>query len=396
MSFAHPYTDDHSLPALEWYQRSREWCREMRENHPLTYHQESGWLVFTYQESAQVFSDYGSYSSEFENVGSISAQQEEARSIIGMDPPRHQHLRSLVTQAFSARRIAQMEPRIQQIAENLLSKISATGQADFMEELAAPLPVIVIAEFLGIAGEDWQLFKRWTDAQVRGVAAQEGTDQALIAYFFKEVEQKRKHPDQSLISLLLRAVVEGESLTNAELYSFFLTLLVAGNVTTTNLLGNAMLCFNLFPPALEQLRHQPELVGSTVEEILRYMPPSRILPHSLIGSRIARKETTLLGQRIEIGDVVRPIILSANFDDRHIADPESFLIDRHPNRHISFGHGIHFCLGAPLARLEARIVLTTMLKHFAHWEILNPEHLQQIDTELIFGVSHLPMSFKQA
>jgi cytochrome P450 len=392
MSFALPYAEDYSLPALQWHHEARAWCRDMRLQGPLAYDEHFGWALFSHQLSAQVFADHQNYSSEYEM--SASAEAEEARSIITMDPPRHQLLRSLMTQAFSARRIAQMETRIQQIAVELLSKIEPGVPIDFMDAVAAPLPVIVIAELLGLDTKDWPLFKTWTDAQVRGVAQQEGTQQALTAYFFQAVERKRRQPDQSLISLLLAAEVEGKHLTNPELFSFFLTLLVAGNVTTTNLLGNAMLCFHLFPQELASLREQPALMGSAVEETLRFMSPSRVLPHSLIGARIAKRDTELAGQQIEKGAVVRPIIPSANFDEQQFPSPEAFQIDRQPNRHLSFGHGIHFCLGAPLARLESRIVLTEMCERFTDWELVDPDHLEQVDMDLIFGVKHLPMTFE--
>lgn len=394
MSLVLTYTDDHTLSPLEWHARSREWCRAMRAHQPVSYHEEYGWLVFSYQEAQQVFADYATYSSEYEIAASV--EQEEGRSIISMDPPRHQQMRSLVTQALSARTIAQMEPRIQQIADDLLGKIGEQEPVDFMEKLASPLPVIVIAELLGLPSEDWPLFKKWTDAQVHGRGGQDGTQQILTSYFFQFVEQRRQHPDQSVISRLLSAEIDGKRLTSPELFSFFLTLLVAGNVTTTNLLGNAMLCFHLFPDALAQLRRNPALTVNAIEEILRYMSPSRVLAHDRVGSRLVKKDTELAGCHLHQGDVVRPIIPSANFDERQFVEPEDFVIERHPNRHIAFGHGIHFCLGAPLARLEARVVLTAMLKRFADWEILDPEHLQQIDTELIFGVKHLPMNFQLA
>ena len=227
-------------------------------------------------------------------------------------------------------------------------------------------------------------------------AKQEGTDQELANYFFQSVEQRRQHPDESLISLLLTAEIAGKHLTPAELFSFFLTLLVAGNVTTTNLLGNAMLCFSLFPEALEQLRKNPTLTVSAIEEILRYMSPARVLPHDYIGSRIAKTDIELAGHHIRKGDMVRPIMFSANFDERQFTNPERLIIDRQPNRHIAFGHGIHFCLGAPLARLEARVVLTAMLKRFSSWEIRDRDHLEQVDAELIFGIKHLPMTFQPA
>ncbi|MBV9711455.1 MAG: cytochrome P450 [Ktedonobacteraceae bacterium] len=393
MSLVLTYTDDHALAPLEWHRRTREWCREMRATQPIMYDSEYGWLILRYKEVVQVLTDYATYSSEYEMPEQVP---EESRSIIMMDPPRHRQMRSLVTQAFSARTIAQMEPVIENIAHDLLANISASGHADFMDELAVPLPVMVIAEILGLPREDWRLFKKWTDVQVNRASEQEAVavQKELSSYFFSFLDERRKHPDDRIVSLLLAAEVEGKRLTDEELYAFFLTLLVAGNVTTTNLLGNAMLCFHLFPEALQKLQKNPQMVQSTVEEILRYMGPGRAFTHDPVGSRFARKDVEIEGHHIRKGEIVRPITFSANFDEQQFEHPEQLDIERNPNRHLGFGHGIHFCLGAPLARLEARIVLAEMLKRFSHWEVLDADRLEQINTVLIFGVKHLPMNFQ--
>lgn len=393
------HVTDSPLTPLEWHRRTREWCREMRATQPIMYDNEYGWLLFRYKEVAQVLSDYATYSSEY---GIPAQMEEESRSIISMDPPRHRQMRSLVTQAFSARTIARMEPVIEDIIRDLLTKIAAHGHADFMEELANPLPLMVIADVLGLPRENWPLFKRWTDKHIKGSNTEDPQTiqtmyQELAAYFFSFVEKRRQQPDDKLMSLLLAAEVEGKRLTDRELFTFFLTLLVAGNVTTTHLLGNSMLCFSLFPEALEKLRRNPSLVQSAVEEILRYMTPSRAFSRDVIGTRgrFAKQDAEIGGHHIRKGDIVRPITFSANFDEDQFTDPERFDIERNPNRHLAFGHGIHFCLGAPLARLEARIVLTEMLKLFSDWEVLEPDKLEQMDSSLIFGVQHLLMNFQR-
>jgi cytochrome P450 len=386
------YTDDHTLTPLEWHQQAMEWCREMRATRPVFYDEKYGWFVFRHSEVALTLSDYVTYSSEYD-IG-LTSDQEESRVLIMMDPPQHRRLRTLLTQAFSARTIAQMEPQIEGIVADLLEEISANEQGEFIGELASPLPIIVIAEMLGLPREDWRLFKKWTDIQVTDAPEVQETVKEMAAYFFTFLAEKRKHPDTKLISLLLAAESEGKRLTNPELFSFFNLLLVAGNITTTNLLGNAMLCFDLFPDALEQLRENPALAANTVEETLRYMSPARVFTPDVIGSRIIKGDTTLADVQLRKGDVVRPIIFSANFDEQQFSDPERFDITRHPNRHLSFGHGIHFCLGAPLARLEARIVLATMVKRFAGWEILERDRLEQINSPLVLGLKRLPMNFQ--
>ncbi len=392
MSSTLTYTDDHTLTPLEWHRQAMEWCREMRATQPVFHDEKYGWFVFRHPDVALTLSDYVTYSSEYD-IG-LAPEQEESRVLIMMDPPQHRRLRTLLTQAFSARTIAQMEPQIESIVEDLLEPISANERGEFIGELASPLPIIVIAEMLGLPREDWRLFKKWTDIQVTDAPEVQETVKEMATYFFTFLAEKRKHPDTKLISLLLAAESEGKRLTDPELFSFFNLLLVAGNITTTNLLGNAMLCFDLFPDALEQLRENPALAANTVEETLRYMSPARVFTPDVIGSRIIKGDTTLADVQLRKGDVVRPIIFSANFDEQQFSDPERFDITRHPNRHLSFGHGIHFCLGAPLARLEARIVLATMVKRFAGWEILERDRLEQINSPLVLGLKRLPMKFQ--
>ncbi len=391
MTLVLTYTDDHTLAPLEWHRRMREWCREMRATQPIMHDNEYGWLISRYKEVTQVLTDYATYSSEYEMPAQVP---EESRSIILMDPPRHRQLRSLVTLAFSARTIAQMAPVIENITVDLLKNISASDHAEFMGALAVPLPIMVIAEILGLPRDDWRLFKKWTDVQVSGSSEQEAVQQELSSYFFSFVAERRKHPDDKLISLLLAAEVDGKYLTDQELYAFFLTLLVAGNVTTTNLLGNAMLCFHLFPEELGKLHKNPSLVQSALEEILRYMGPGRAINHDIIGTRFAKKDAEIEGHHIRKGEIVRPITFSANFDEHQFENAERLDIERNPNRHLAFGHGIHFCLGAPLARLETKIVLTEMVKRFSNWEVLEPDRLEQMDSVLIFGVKRLPMNFQ--
>jgi cytochrome P450 family 109 len=388
------YIDDHTLTPLVWHQQAMEWCHEMRATRPVFYDEKYGWFVFRHQEVSLTLSDYVTYSSEYD-IG-LPPEHEESRVLIMMDPPQHRRLRTLLTQAFSARTIAQMEPQIESIVGDLLEQISAHEQTEFIGELASPLPIIVIAEMLGLPREDWRIFKKWTDVQVTNAPGLQEILKEMADYFFTFLAEKRKHPDTKLISLLLAAESEGKQLSDQELFSFFNLLLVAGNITTTNLLGNAMLCFDLFPDALAQLHKNPALAANTIEETLRYMSPARVFTPDVIGSRIIKADTMLADVQFRKGDVVRPIIFSANFDEQQFVDPERFDITRHPNRHLSFGHGIHFCLGAPLARLEARIVLAQMVKRFANWEIQERDSLEQMNSELVLGLKRLPMKFQPA
>ncbi|GCE23963.1 cytochrome P450 [Dictyobacter kobayashii] len=323
-----------------------------------------------------------------------------------MDPPRHRQLRSLVTQAFSARTIAQLAPRIEEIASELLQPALAQGRLDVVTQLAIPLPIFVIADMLGFPRDNWQAIKQWTDSMLSDASLGEddgpedvemALTQAQVIGMYeimaRTIDERRRHPRQDILSLLLAAEVDGRHLSDDELYAFFITLLVAGNITTTQLIGNAILCFDQYPAAWEQLRQDPSLVPGAIEEVLRCLPPNRGTggDRSIIGGRMATSDVQLGDQLIRKGQVVRVTTISANFDEAQFPDPLRFDILRNPNRHLSFGHGIHFCLGAPLARLEAKVVLETMLRLMPDWQRATDVPLKQIRNNIVFGVQSLPI-----
>ncbi len=390
------FVSDLSLPPMEYHRNLRHWSREMRDSTPIVWDDESAnWLAFRYDEISRVQSDYRTFSSEHTVIG--SARDNESPSLIEMDPPRHQQMRSLITQAFSARTIARMETQIAQIADTLLENILERGATcDWVGELANPLPVIVIANMLGLPAEEWQQFKTWTDAIINKSPEQVQASENFSQRFAQAIDHHRKQPGADILSLLSASEVEGERLSHEDLMSFCFTLFIAGNITTTNMLGNMLLCFDERPQELERLRCEPELAASAVEEILRYMPPFRAGPNDFIEGRVAKADVYLCEQLIRKGEQVQVNRLSANFDEQQFPDPERFDIGRNPNRHQSFGHGVHFCLGAPLARLEMRIVLERMLKKFRWLRIVPEAPLQQAQSSIIFGVQHLPVTFQPA
>lgn len=256
------------------------------------------------------------------------------------------------------------------------------------------MPVIVIAELLGIPPEDRERFKHWSGAMVNAlgsetIAAETSESRtAMDAYFLQIMAQRREHPRDDLVSALLNAQVESEHLTQTEILSFCSLLLVAGNETTTNLIGNALLCLDEYPDALETLQAEPELIPSAIEEVLRY--------RSLVQftGRVATVETLIGGQTIKAGQEVRVALGSANRDEAQFPDAESFEIQRSPNRHLAFGHGIHFCLGAPLARLETKIALTQLLARFQDIQRVRDVPLERVDSPVMYGVKRLPMTFR--
>jgi cytochrome P450 len=361
--------------------------RLMREEHPVYFNpQHRFWQVFRYDDVLRVLSDYASFSSNF------SGGQERdplSTSLISMDPPRHRQFRNLVTQAFTPRSVAQLSDRITTIVNTLLHQVAAGGRMDIIDDLAYPLPVTVIAEMLGIPHEDRERFKAWSDAIVGATYPQGGDPQAEMgAYFLNMIAQRSREPKDDLITALLNAQIDGHHLNRQELLGFCVLLLVAGNETTTNLIGNALLCFDEHPEVMEQLRTEPELIPGAIEEVLRYRSPVQFM------YRRAAADVTIRDQQIRAGQMVLAWIGSANRDEAQFPDPDTFDIRRTPNRHIAFGHGIHFCLGAPLARLEAKIALTILLERFHNIERVRDIPLEATGSDLVFGVKHLPITFQ--
>lgn len=361
--------------------------KAVRESQPVLYlPQIGGWVVFGYDDAEQVLTNYALFSSV------RNKEMSEIRpNILNMDPPRHRQLRNLVTQAFTPRTVARLSERITAIVTELLDQVAATGRMDIIHDLAYPLPVIVIAEMLGIPPEDRARFKVWSDAVVGSLDLDESNPRVeMDEYFLQIMMQRKADPQEDLISGLLNAQVEGQHLTQRELLSFCTLLLVAGNETTTNLIGNALLCFDEQPQVMEELRASPELIPATVEEVLRYRSPVQFT------GRVATADTEIRGQRIADGQFVRIALGSANRDESQFPDADRFDIHRTPNRHLAFGHGIHFCLGAPLARLEAKISLTLLLERFRDMQRVHDVALEHVGSPIMYGVKSLPITFREA
>ena len=363
------------------------WYRSMRESAPIAYTPgRNTWQVFRYADVQRVLTDYTSFSSQY-----IGSDEPLDMSLINTDPPRHRQLRSLATQAFTPRTVAQLTTRITEIVRDLLDKVGAKGEMDVIQDLAYPLPVTVIAELLGIPIEDRERFKRWSD-EVVGAATPitGGNPQAEMSeYFLWMIKQRREKPKDDLISALLAAQIDGQHLSLPELLGFCILLLVAGNETTTHLISNAILCLDEHPQEIEHLRTRPSLVPDAVEEVLRYYSPVKLM------FRRAATDTVLGDQEIKAGQMVIAWIGSANRDELQFPDPDTFNVHRSPNRHIAFGHGIHFCLGAPLARLEARIALEAMLERLPEMKRVRDVPLEAVESFVLYGVKNLPITFQR-
>ena len=382
--------NEHPLDPFPHYER-------MRETAPVFHDDHSGsWHVFRYDDVQRVLSEHARFSSRMGGDDPSETGQLFASSLITADPPRHRQLRSLVTQAFTPKAVDALAPRISQLTEELLEGIASLGTADLIQELAYPLPVIVISELMGVPAEDRDRFKRWSDvvvSQTRSGAVNEDqhlTNVEMTGYFLDLIEQRRSRPGNDLISNLLAAEIDGQKLSVAELLGFCSLLLVAGNETTTNLIGNAVLCFTEVPGTTERLRQEPSLLPQAIEEVLRFRSPVQSM------YRVTVADTTLGDVQIPAGAPLVAWIGSANRDERQFERPARFDVDRSPNRHLAFGHGIHFCLGAPLARLEARIALEGILSRLPGLALAPGSRLERMDSTIVYGLKALPASWQAA
>jgi cytochrome P450 len=326
------------------------------------------------------------------------------RNIVSTDPPRHQQLRSLVAQAFTPKAIAQLAPRIEAITHDLLDTVAAQGKMDVIQDLSYPLPVVVLGELLGVPVDDRPQFKYWSDElhageyeDLVGESREEvdrrmrerfrDTTAKMDDYFGQVIAQRRIKPTNDLISALLEAQIDGEYLPEEDVLAFCRVLLIAGNITTVNLIGNAILCFDEHPEVMVRLRERPELIPQAIEEVLRYRSPSPFV------MRLVLSDIELGGQLMKRGERVVAWLACASHDPSQFPHPERFDIERNSNCQIAFGHGIHFCLGAPLARLEAKIVLTIMLERLFDIKRDRSQKLEPVHSLFIYGAKHVPITF---
>jgi cytochrome P450 len=347
--------------------------RQLRDHVPVYWSpQASTWVLSRYDDVAAALIDPATYSSAsgiFPTPPGVDMTQLFLPMLIMSDPPRHTQLRHLVSKAFTPRRIAGVEARIQILVDDLLDQVSGAGTWDFVSGFAGPLPAIVIADMLGVPREDRDRFRTWSTTLIQSNPIRgefgPGLDAAaaLYEYFSTFLGERRAHPRDDLMTALVQAEVDGEHLSEEELLGFCLLLLIAGHETTTNLLSNSAVVLSQHPESRRQLADNPALVPAAVEELLRYDSPVQGLGRTLT------RQVDLHGQPMKAGDTVLLLFGSANRDDHAFPDADRFDINRRPERQVAFGRGIHFCLGASLARLEARIALQALLARHRDWDV---------------------------
>ena len=398
-----------TLSTLQDVQETYDWFTRMRAEQPVWLDEKSGcWHVFRYEDVLRVSTDHAVFSSERKprQFARLDRRANQAPSLLAMDPPRHRHYRNLVSPAFTPRVLAPLAERIRAIVQELLDQVRPSGRMDVIADLAYPLPTTVIAEMLGLPVTDRPRFKLWADALFSRQLSDEemfnstedlnkrpGFQRAnrameeMNAYFEQMLAERRRQPRADMISDLLAAEVEGEHLSQDEILSFCTLLLLAGHVTTTNLLGQTIRCLDTHPAAIQQLCAQPELTASAIEEVLRYASPVWRL------TRVAAQEVELSSVSLPKDAIIFAWLASANRDEQQFPAPERFDITRTPNRHVAFGHGVHFCVGAPLARMEATVALPMMLEQLPELRIASDQPLELLRSRFLFGVQKLPVTF---
>lgn len=379
------------------------WLRGIRPDRPVEFKEEMGaWNVWDYQDVFEVLNDPKTFSSKTYELAAVRIDETYSKGDFAqMDPPEQTKYRKLVSRAFTSRTIAALEPRVVEIAAELLDEMMGKERVELVMDLAYPLPVIVIAEMLGVPAEDRELFKKHAFLileQLNGMSflspdedAQQLVDaavdrlQPMMEYMRGQIAEHRSRPRDDMISALIEAEVDGERLDDDEILTIANFILVAGHITTTMLIGNTVLCLDSNPEVFERVRADRSLVPTTLEESLRMLT---------ITAAVTRRSTT----EVELSGVTIPpeqMIIAwpgaANRDPRKFDNPEVFDPARDPNPHLGFGHGVHYCIGAGLARLGGRVALNALLDRFPVLHTDPNEPPRFFPTPDIVGTSFLPL-----
>lgn len=386
--------------------------REMRENDP-TFNVVDGmgqtvWFFTRYEDTVSILRDKRSIKNPRNSLPPDVLKQrfnidiDEAidmespweainQHMLNQDPPDHTRLRSLVHKAFTPKRVRDLQPRIEQIATDLLDAMESKSDGDLVADFALPLPITVIAEMLGIPVADRDKFRMWTNIILSGDMSSRAAIMDFIQYMNNMIDIRRKEDTGDILSALVRVEDEGKQLEHMELLSMIFLLLVAGHETTVNLIANGILDLLQHPDQFQMLKAQPDMMNQAVEEMLRYNGPVDATLNRWAGEDMEWHD----GRIIKAGDVLIPLLLAANRDPDAFENPDTFDITRDPNPHVAFGNGIHFCLGAPLARMEGTIAISQLLGRFPNLSLnIDPTQVQRGLSIILHNINALPMTYR--
>ena len=316
--------------------------------------------------------------------------------MINMDDPDHRRRRSLVNKGLTPRRVQDHEPGVRAICNALVDAVAPRGRCDFVRDIAAPLPMIVIGDLLGVEPGDRDMLLHWSDDLIAGAsisAPPEATDRAMAAfaqycdYGRRVIADRRAHPRDDMMSVLVHAEIDGQRLDDEEILQEGLLILVGGDETTRHVITGGMEALVRNPDERRKLRARPELLPAAVEEMLRWVSPIQNM------NRTAVRDVELGGERIRAGDKVLLLYPSANRDERAFPRAAEFHVDREPNDHVAFGHGVHFCLGASLARLELRVMFETLVARLPDLTLATSRPLPLRPSSFIVGIEEMPVVF---
>jgi cytochrome P450 len=365
---------------------------ELREKHPVYHNPKLGfWALSRYHDVLNALKDWRTHASgsgiTLDTFAGVKPM------IILMDPPRHDEIRKLLLRALTPRRVAELEAGIRATARDLIDGFVDAGECDFVEAFAGPFPTAVIAQLLGVDVSHGKQFRDWADAIMLSESAHartlEQTYAEIFDYMRREIEERRRKPGDDLITALLQAEVDGDVLTEDELLGFCALLLIAGNETMGKLLGNAALILDRHRDVRTELIEEPSLFGTAVDEILRFESPVQELGRTLT------RDIQLHDRSLRKGDRILLLLGAANRDPRAFEKPKRLDIRRDPNNHLAFGFGIHFCMGASLARLEARIAIEELLARVPDYEV-SCDEIHWFRTANVRGPASLPIAFRRA
>ncbi|MDC0744788.1 cytochrome P450 [Polyangium mundeleinium] len=381
--------------------KAQFWLRGQIPDEPVQFAPDLGmWNVYGYPETLRILGDPGLFSSDTMRLVPEIRQSNEG-NLVQMDPPEHKKLRSLVSHAFTPKVVADLEPRIARLTHELLDAVDGRDRLELVADLAYPLPVIVIAELLGVPSSDRDMFKQWVDKMLENtlqfslVKRSEEQDRMvkvaleqtknLTDYLGAHAAERRRKPREDLLTKLVEAEVDGDRLTETEVANFANILLIAGHITTTMLLGNTVLCLDTNPKEGARVRADRSLVPAAIEESLRFFSPFAVL------GRVTMSAVELGGKTIPADQLLMVWIAAANRDPRQFTNPNVFDLSRDPNPHLAFGRGIHFCIGAPLARLEGRVALNILMERFPGLRLDPDAPPDFIPSPNMTGVRKLPL-----